>query len=270
MYEPLALSTELLDTPEKYNQFVQGFWALQEQRQFKANIKLSWWLGTHGNAHTFLHEAMHFYQDMHGLYFMPLMEEGKTPIILDEPSMIRIVLFNEAWAQTEAIRTSWALMNKGDDLGWRGAIKSKDWAYLAKAYDTDLINGIDEKQAAAKCFERWYDGKHIGFYQLEALYSIIHSNNEMIYKQTGQEPKSEDMRSLTFEKLFERLPKKPKYFDYVDWKDPKISGSDNPKLTTSDNDNIQDIRCGTPPYIWYKLKEQQKSEAIIPKFKAMI
>jgi hypothetical protein len=71
-YQPFALSTERLDTALKQQQFTTGFWRASERGDMRAQIILSSIQGRGRAAHDFIHEAMHLYQDMYGLYFVPL------------------------------------------------------------------------------------------------------------------------------------------------------------------------------------------------------
>ena len=279
-YEPFALSTEKIDTPEKQQQFASGFWSMFEAGNMKAKLRFSAILGADVNAHYFLHEIMHFYQDMHGLYMLPLQEEGVFPTLLDANSDIVAIMFCEAWAEVEAIRASWALRRNGDDSGWKGAIKSPDWRDLALSYDMELQSGMDEKCAAASIFKMWYEGVHRQFYEAHGL--KIHNINFARFKDgaqgAGNQEITQNLRKLELPMLIARLPKGgvPSYFANIDWRDDIYSSIKSPDVNASiskleelygaaDNPNIQDIKCGSPPYIWNRLRMSEKGASEIKK-----
>ena len=268
VYGPFALRTEKLDTPEKIEQFSAGFHGLMEEGTLFAKIGLPAFAGQDVHAHLFLHEMVHFYQDMCGLYFVPLQEEGVFPVCLDAKSDIVAILFCEAWAAVEAIRTSWALREKGDDLGWRGAMFLPDWKGLAQGYDTDLQGGMDEKRAAARLFEGWYKGAHRSFYERHAL--KIHEMNFMRYRR-GVVIEDSDivpfLRTLDVPVLLDRISAKdrPSYFDCINFGDKCYTHVQTLRVKAQvekleerygkiENSNIQDIKCGAPPYLWRRLR----------------
>ncbi len=265
-YEPFSLSSEKIDTPEKQLQFADGFWSMFETGSMKASLRFSAFSSAELNAYYFLHELMHFYQDMHGLYLLPLQEQGVFPMMLDAKSDIVAIMFCEAWAQVEAIRSSWALQKKGNDLGWRGAIKSSDSRKLALAYDKDLCGGMDEKSAAANIFHLWYNDKSREFYERHAL-KIHKINLARFQKNVSSENINENFRKLELPMLIARLPKDgiPNYFSLIDWEDKSYSNVETREVNnhinelqktygTADNTNIQDIKCGSPPYLWQRLR----------------
>ena len=276
-YQPFAMATEKIDSPLKQQQFSSGFWSMIEAGNVKAKLRFSMLLGEVGNAHSFLHELMHFYQDMHGLYLLPLQEQGVFPVLLDAKSDIVAYLFCEAWAEIEAIRTSWFLREKGNNSGWLGAINSPDWSSLARKYDEDMKGGADEKRAAADAFKGWHEGAHRKFYEAHAL--KIHETNFARYKDGAGDIRDQEiaqnMRMLELPMLLARLPKGgiPPYFALIDWEDEIYSQIKTLSVISrveelerlygrAENPNIQEIKCGSPPYLWNRLRlaEQQASE----------
>lgn len=278
-YQPFALSTEKVDSHLKQQQFSSGFWSMVEAGNIKAKLRFSALLGAQSNAHSFLHELMHFYQDMQGLYLLPLQEQGEFPVFLDAKSDIVAYLFCEAWAEVEAIRTSWALREKGHVSGWDGALSSPDWGALARKYDGDMQGGADEKRAAADAFMGWYEGAHRKFYETHAL--KIHESNFARYKDGAGEISDHDielnMRSLELPMLLARLPKGgiPSYFAMIDWDEELYSQIQTPSVVARieelegiygkpDNPNIQEIKCGSPPYLWNRLRLAEQRESEVP------
>ncbi len=278
-YKPFALSTEKLDTTHKKQQFINGFWKISESGNMKAKIQLSSLLGARGNAHNFLHEIMHFYQDMYGLYFLPLKEQGVFPISLDANSNIVSMLFCEAWAEIETIRTCWALAKKGDNSGWIGAINSPDWKDLAKNYDYDLQSGVDEAKAALNAFNSWYKSKQRLFYEMQALkiYKINFARYLEDIKDVNDAQISDNLRSLGLSDILAFIPQNhiPKYFTQIDLSDELFNKPISANIIKSVNEieqkygaehssNIQDIRCGSPPYIWKRLRNAEVQSSEVP------
>jgi len=259
-YHPQGLATEHLNTPEKQAQFAQGFWQAQMRGDMKARIILPALGGKAAQAHLMLHELMHFYQDMLGMYFIPLQQKDVHPIMLDARSHISAILFNEAWAEVETLRTCWALNKKGKRTGWRGAVRSKDWRSLAKLYDEKLQAGVDEAVAAAAIFKAWYEGAHRGFYEAHALKSY----DELVLRLKSEE---ENLRTLTFDDILARIPseKLPKYMNMIDWGEqiltPNINLEQYPRAHSTD---VIDIQCGVAPYIWKRLRGAEIAHADIP------
>ncbi len=278
-YVPFAVQTEALDNPIKQAQFSQGFWKVIEHGQFKARFRLSLLTGAHGNAHSFLHELMHFYQDMYGLYPIPLQEEGIFPACHDAKSDIVAILFCEAYAQVEAIRVSWRLAQGGDDLGWRGALSSVDWCDMARSYDADMKDGAEENEAATQLFRRWYQGKHRHFYERHALQA--HEKNMKRYCKgagvTETHQVSQYLRNFEIPMLLARLPQDdvPAYLKQTDWDDPLFSDVVDQKAIKrlsivegrygrAQSSSIQEIKCGTPAYIWHRLRIDAQNNADVP------
>lgn len=278
-YQPFSVQTEKIDTAEKQQQFTSGFWRMIEQGHVMAKLRFSALSGGDMNAHYLLHEMMHFYQDMHGLYLLPIHEQGVFPVLLDAKSDVIAILFCEAWAEVEAIRTSWALRERGNAHGWNGAIASPDWRDLARAYDNDLTNGVDEAKAAADTFHRWYAGKHRHFYESHAL--NIHQTNLARFEQgvadINQADLTQNFRVLELPMLVARLPKGgiPKFFHQIDWMDDIYNKVASPDILTriqnleqqygvADNSNIQEIKCGAPPYLWHRLRSAAQESSEVP------
>ncbi len=273
-YQPFALSTEKIDSPEKQHQFASGFWHMIEAGRVKAKFKLSRLLSVDVNAHSFLHEMLHFYQDMHGIYLLPLQEKGEFPVLLDAKSDIVAIMFCEAWAQVEAIRISWALKERESISGWNGAITSPDWRNLSLAYDNDLKNGVDEAVAAANIFKKWYEGKSRIFYEKQAI--KVHESNLARYLNDVEFIK-DNFRKLELPMLIVRIPKEgmPNFFHQIDWTDGLYSSIVSQSVLSrvqelediygkADNTNIQQIKCGSPPYLWCRLREADKQASEVP------
>lgn len=278
VYQPFALSTEKLDTPEKAQQFSNGFLAMAEQGAFRAEIRLPRFSPSSVKFHLFLHEVMHFYQDMLGLYFIPLKEQGKAPVMPDVHSFVRLFLFCEAWAEIEAIRTSWALREKGDARGWDGALKSADWKDLAVFYDSRLNEGESEAKVAADTFRKWYSGYHRDVYEMQALKIYQHNCERFLSDVENTENVSEFLRIVDIPNVIETfIPKDmmPRYFSQIDWHHDVFEKCKNPiamsecltieqRMGRASNDVLTDIKCGSPPYIWKRLRHLEISQSQHP------
>ncbi len=278
-YQPFALSTERLDTPQKQEQFTNGFWSSAERGDMRVYITLSSMHGGGRSAHDFIHEAMHVYQDMYGLYFVPLKEDGAPPLILDANSDIVAILFCEAWAQVQTIRICYTLKERGFVKGWKGAQSHPDFSGLARGYARDMESGVEESLAAARCFKAWYMGAHREFYEGHAL--KIHKINFERLTQDVKNCRNEDvnrnLRRLTYPKLLERLPENEmtSFFKKVDWEDdvyrdiqtPEVArgvSEINARYGAAENTNIQDIKCGSPIYIWNRLRAREIETSEVP------
>lgn len=261
-YMPYALSTVKLDTPEKQTQFGMSFLTMAENKSYPVKLRFLRFLSFPVMFHYFLHEMMHVYQDMHGAYLLPLQEEGVFPVVLDLRGSVVLMLFCEAWAETEAIRASWRMREKGV---WRGAVRAPDWRELAGGYEADMQAGMEEGRAAANVFDRWYEGKHRSFYEQQA--AELYEDNFTRYLQGvgGEEGEIGDkLRCLTLPALMMRFPV-PEFFSFLDLDDKKYTGVCDPAVRTKieaqdarfgacTNGNIQDIKCGAPIYLWKRLK----------------
>ncbi len=278
-YQPFALSTERLDTSVKQQQFANGFWNASAKGEMRAEIVLSSLYGGGRAAHDCIHEAMHLYQDMYGLYFVPLKERGVSPCMLDANSDIVAIKFCEAWAQTQTIRFCYKAKENGFGAGWKGALSHPDFGYMARFYEYDLAQGTDERGAAARCFLSWYEGAHRELYERHAL-NIHEMNFERLTNDiNGLSPKDvqNNLRTLDVSALPSRLPENSitDFFACVDWTDERLKSvvtedvqtridALNKKYGKADNNEISDIKCGAPIYIWNRLRVQEIDNHEVP------
>lgn len=163
LYQPQRISTP------SYCSDADILEALAPQRNLQLNIILSRWHSLAVSTHTFLHELVHVYQDMSGLFCLHRPDEAGRVIQLDVPSYVRVVLFSEAWAAVEAIRSSWSLKMRGDDTAWRGAMASPDWRALSQVFMAEFRKHGCENAAAFLTFRAWYQAPIKQFYEALAL-----------------------------------------------------------------------------------------------------
>lgn len=261
LYIPHSLATEKLDSVEKQQAFANSFAISINHGTCMAKFHLCSTLGRSVNAHTFLHELMHFQQDMLGLYLIPLTEQGVYPVHLDLVSFISAFLFCEAWAETEAICASWRLKEKGMPSAWKGAMASPDWKELARKYEQD--------QDAEAIFKAWYEGKHRAFYENHAaeLYLDLTGKYRKNAPDITDEEIGQALRVVELPMLLIKVPKKkfPAYLKNLDWSDERYNGITSTHVREKiamhqalygacDNTNTQDIKIGTPPYLWHRLR----------------
>ncbi len=226
-YRPQALQTNVPIN----DAFLDTLKISIEAGEMPAKFKLSPRFGKSHMAHTFLHELIHFYQDMSGLFLTPL-EHGSI-IQPDLKSHIEITLLCEAMAATEAIKASLRLKKEGRPEAWNGAFWSLDWHDLTKNYTRDIGIGRSESEAAQNCFNGWYKSRLRHYYERRAFET---------YKNHGQEH-----RSVNMAELITLLPEnqRPQYLNAL-----------KPALTreykSSNNPNWQNIQIGSPPYLWKK------------------
>lgn len=275
LYLPHILATERLDTARKSEMFSQAFLEQCDRKLFPARIGLLRMQSFALQLHTFLHEVMHFYQDMHGFYYAPLREEGVFPVMLDARSRVVLTLFNECWAACESIRAGWRLKEQGHDAAWRGALMSKDWSDLARVYGENLGRGMDEADAALRMQEQWYNAPQREFYEREAL--AFFTQNIGQYAPKGTEVELNKFRTVRISDLIVRMPDEGalSYFKKMDVHNPLFTEIRTPlvlkavesfeaKYIRADNPNIQDIKCGSPPYLWHRVLENARETSEIP------
>ena len=138
-----------------------GSYIPQSSSKAPAKFRFSYRHGYSIVAHTFLHELIHFKQDM----------ESRLPRLINaqsEESYIQNVLACEAEAEIEALAASWRLKNAGHPQAWRGALLSFDWRRLAKLYQKDMESGLDEKRAMENAHRRWQTLPQKSYYQSHA------------------------------------------------------------------------------------------------------
>ncbi|MDH5722238.1 MAG: hypothetical protein OEY94_02820 [Alphaproteobacteria bacterium] len=270
LYIPHSIATEKLDSPEKQQAFADGFvQALGSENAPIARFHLCASLGQDVNTHSLLHEIIHFYQDMLGLYLIPIAERGVYPVHLDMQSFVSAFLFCEAWAEVEAIGASWRLKEKGVSSPWNGAMASADWRELAREFEKDMERGTMFEKASANIFNTWYEGKHRSFYEKHA--AEIYSDMTEKYRKNAPDISEREigkaLRKLELPMVLIKIPKKkiPAYLTHLDWADERYSSIQSPHVQEKiaahdslygvcDNTNVQDIRIGTPPYLWNRLR----------------
>ncbi len=281
-YQPFALATEVLDMPEKQQMFSKGFERQVEAGVFKAIIRLSVCHGYGGHCHSFFHELMHFYQDMLGLYLLPLKERGVMPVMADLRTSITALLFCEAWAEVEALRTCWAFGYKGaDKRPWEAAVRSRGRGALARYYGQCLDEGADEAVAAARAFERWYQGAHRLFYERHAarIYEseMLRLMDDVALPSERRDFIAAHLRGAPLSILLEKIPQDviPRYFAQIDmdcdiFNEPRISGSLSRFCKVEDcfwsvsNTDVHEIKCASPPYLWRQLRQAEIQNAEVP------
>lgn len=239
-YEPRAVRTHAHDND-----------ALKLQKHLHKNhlpctISLPALSGFEAHTHIFLHELFHFWQDRHGLFLTPLESTGDIPAHPDLKSAVRIRLFCEALAQTEAIRASWRLKSAGAPEAWAGALRSKNWSTLAQAYQKDLERGTGENQAAASIFMAWYELPEKAFYTKCAQKDW--TKNTQRYQSYA--PK-DDLNTHQFEcaltDLADLIPEdqRPPYFAQIDWEAPCFDPPSAPLP-------LNTFQHGSPVYLFFQ------------------
>jgi len=281
-YQPHALTTEALDTPDKQIMFAQGFAAKVEEGAFKAKIQLSIWLRRGGNAHSFLHELMHFYQDTLGLLLMPLKEQGVMPIMANLRTSVIVLLFCEAWAEVEALRACWAFKYKEiDDDPWKGALASPDWGDLARFYYEKMNENRGEAWAAAQTFTQWYKDKNRAYYEHHALEiytrDIVRLTEDVAGAAKTNDAIKNHLRSARIPALLKKIPQNivPKYFDLIDWENDALNEPQYDLVLLRckeaqehygviENENIHEVKCASPPYLWKRLRDAEIAKSEVP------
>jgi len=137
----------------------QALQQLRDNRAYEARFLLSSRRGGAQAAQYFLHELIHFWQDLHGLFLTPLRRAGTPVVMLDATSHVRLSCWLEAMAATEAIRAAHRLAHLGAPAAMQGTLASLDWRGLAVAYQQD-VQTMAEVEAARRCFAGWYSSPY--------------------------------------------------------------------------------------------------------------
>ena len=175
-YEPFLIHTKHEDIPDDRHII------LQSTPSYTAVFKIPAKHGIGQSLHILMHELIHFYQDIHGLFWIPILRD-QTIDMLDEASFIKVYLHCEAMAQTEAIRGAWRLKNLGYPHSFHGALWSPDWHRLTRHYQSVLIHKKEETYAAQDLFQKWYTHKNKSYYEKRAkrvytnILDIIHKKH---------------------------------------------------------------------------------------------
>ncbi len=183
---------------------------LHEQGELQARFALSSRYGGAQISHYWLHELIHFWQDLHGLFLTPLRQKDTAPVWMDASSHIAVTCFNEAMAETEALRASWRLKEKGYTIAWQGALSSLDWGKHARYYAQNLQR-MPELEAARHSFDRWYESKQRPYYEKRALKAYQKTLDEFSVNNPAK-AKSQ-MKRITPAELLKIMPKaeRPEY-----------------------------------------------------------
>jgi len=238
--------------------------ALHAQGDLKAKFAFSFRFGGAQIAHYWLHELMHFWQDLHGLFLTPLQQKGAIPVMLDAPSHVAVTCFCEAMAETEALRASWRLKEKGFPVAWQGALSSQDWGQHARFYAKNMQQ-MSEVEAARHSFDRWYESGKRSYYEKRALKAYQKTLNGLSVM--NPEKVKIRLRQVNLDELLKTLPEaeSPEYLNLPGYKsldDAQLYTTAHHKRTakqahalhaqygTPKNPNFQDIRTGAAPYIW--------------------
>lgn len=197
-----------------------------------ATFRLNAWHGRARNLHYLLHELVHFYQDLQGVFLQPLVAPDQTPIVPSPQSWQDVVLMTEAMAETETIKASWRLRQNGYPHAWQGALTSQSWRGLALLYEQKREEGQSETEAADVIFNAWFEGKHVDYYRRIAQQQYTSNLHKIGKSAEPQNFKTADVIRL--------LPNetRPAYLD-------KRYGS-------GDASHLSHIKMGSPPYLWQR------------------
>lgn len=219
-------------------------------------------------VHSFFHELVHCYQDASGLFLCPLIHRGSFPVMPDLRGFIKSVLFCEAWAETESIRISWRLKQKGFLQAWHGVMQMPQWQPLAMSYQNDIMRGEAEEQAAANILSRWYAGRHRRFYEHQAIKMY-----QGLWKECAcQVPEDirNNLRSVILPDFITRIPavERPAYFDRLNLAADEYNRIHSmyarravarfeEAYGATQNDNMDDFSCGTLLYLKSRTRRHQ-------------
>ena len=230
---------------------------LQDKEVHSAEFQFSARHGGAQTAHYFLHELVHFWQDIHGLFLTPLEAEGHIPTMLDATSHILVTCICEAMAETEALRASWRLKEAGYPIAWQGAGRSMDWQKHARAYAQDM-GEMTEAEAALRAFLRWHDGHQRHYYEARALTAY----QDMLHHLPQHQPAelTPKFRHIHWQTWLQMMPAgaAPNYLSTSTLSNAQTSTIQCPNtakaanaLGVSENSTITDITIGSAAYLWH-------------------
>jgi hypothetical protein len=210
--------------------------------KMKAKLRISSRHGAGAAAHHFLHELVHFWQDMHGLFVYPLQIANETSVQLDLVSQVAVHKLCEAMAATEAIRGSYRLKTKGYPQAWRGAMGSINWRGMAKIYEKAIVAGEPEYEAARLIFHVWYAGSQAQYYEAQVV--------------SHYQPASpEYLRRVVLSRLIGSMPQefRPNYLlsgMNIDDEKYMLLQGEHGQEEAYGRETFEDMIIGTPPYLW--------------------
>jgi hypothetical protein len=204
----------------------------------KAPIMLAHRFGFSSNLHVLLHELIHLDQDRRGMFFTPLVIKNEPVVMPDKDSAIRIRLFCEAMAETEAMRASWRLKEQGYDAAWRGVLKSPDWSTLAHQYEKDLkIKHLPEQTAAQSIIKNWMALPTRQYYEKRAIFDHQNFINKL--------PQTPEFCRVNCDDLVAFLPS-----DLQDtYAAIKKHVQDEDPISTEQKKTLNDFTQGSPLYL---------------------
>lgn len=217
-------------------------------------------------AHDLLHELVHLYQDMHGLFLIPLLRRGHMPVIPDMRSALCAHLFCEALAETETIRAAHRLQRAGFPEFLEGARRSTDWRVLARSYAHALEKGYNEDEAAAHILMQWYALPARRFYERRAT-ALYRKNLDLYLRYAGTRPAGlnalqPSLRRIDVPALISLLPEtKGAHFAYLKKLDVSVTralSADSIRALehfehhygTAERTGLDDFTHGSPAYLW--------------------
>lgn len=234
--------------------------AQHAQGKLYASFSFSSRFGGAQIAHYWLHELMHFWQDLHGLLITPLKAKDSLPVMLDAPSHITVTCLCEAMAETESLRASWRLKETGYPIAWQGALSSLDWGKHARAYAKDLQT-MPEPEAARCAFDRWYTSTQRPYYEKRALHAYQSTINELNI--TDPVEMHAQLRRADLDALIQTLPpaERPDYLTNKSLNDSQFTAIRHPQtakqvqelenqLGVCSNPDFKEIHSGSAAHIW--------------------
>lgn len=204
--------------------YMRDFTVLHKKGDIKASITLASRQGADMNLFYFLHELLHFYQDMYGLFFTPLQREAQEEDHLSRNSLLRITYFCESMASAEALRAAWRLKEKGFPAAWKGAMMTQEGRVLGRRYRIDMEDGMKEITAAGRIIQNWHNSRH----------------RRAAYADLAQKDGSYGNLEITLPSLLGQLPEEDGHWSYI-----LRHYTENPV-------RMEGFAHGSPAYLWRK------------------
>lgn len=208
-------------------------------------------------VYQFLHEAYHFYQDSFGMFCTPLLRAGQPAVLPDLKSFVYLVYLCEAMAATESVRAAWRLKDGGNDLAWRGVMRSLDWRKISNQYVSNIKLIGAENDAARMFFEAWYGSPlRRCFYEMQA----VKLWRDMVKTAEEKTRQAVCPVSVSLSGVLDLMPfdVRPLYIRDMDLNQPlfmpRVSYRVQKYDIIGDGNPVEDLpfKYGSPAYLWRK------------------
>lgn len=149
--------------------------ALRYIHNIKAHFSFSKRFGFSYHCHHFIHELIHFEQDLNGEFSIPILRKGQKAQLISCDDYIYNYLHLEAMAAIQAIEISYHLKEDHQCVdAWRGCYYSLNWHKLSKTYQHLRKIGKTQSEAFESCYHIWFMGAQKDYAENIAKKNYLH------------------------------------------------------------------------------------------------